>query len=89
VCRCGHVADAHEHFRPGSDCGACGRVACPAYREDVLEVDADALDSVATTWLRPEPPRELVAGPALIRPADLSAPWRPAPGADVTGRFHP
>lgn len=22
-CRCGHVADAHEHYRPGSDCGAC------------------------------------------------------------------
>jgi hypothetical protein len=23
VCRCGHAADAHEHFRPGYDCGAC------------------------------------------------------------------
>jgi hypothetical protein len=22
-CRCGHLADAHEHFRPGNDCGAC------------------------------------------------------------------
>jgi hypothetical protein len=22
-CRCGHAAEAHEHFRPGNDCGAC------------------------------------------------------------------
>lgn len=22
--RCGHHADAHEHFRRGSDCGLCG-----------------------------------------------------------------
>ena len=22
-CRCGHVAEAHEHFRPGDDCGSC------------------------------------------------------------------
>jgi hypothetical protein len=23
-CRCGHTAEAHEHYRPGRDCGACG-----------------------------------------------------------------
>ena len=23
-CRCGHAAEAHEHYRPGRDCGACG-----------------------------------------------------------------
>ncbi len=22
-CRCGHGADAHEHFRAGRDCGIC------------------------------------------------------------------
>jgi hypothetical protein len=22
-CRCGHEADAHEHFRAGRDCGIC------------------------------------------------------------------
>ncbi len=22
-CRCGHAADAHEHYRQGRDCGAC------------------------------------------------------------------
>lgn len=22
-CRCGHGADAHEHFRSGRDCGIC------------------------------------------------------------------
>lgn len=29
VCRCGHRRDAHEHYRPGSDCGLC---ACTRFR---------------------------------------------------------
>ncbi len=28
-CRCGHTAELHEHFRPGSECGACE---CGRYR---------------------------------------------------------
>jgi hypothetical protein len=31
-CTCGHGPEAHEHYRPGSDCGACGRTACGEYR---------------------------------------------------------
>jgi hypothetical protein len=31
-CRCGHDAAAHEHYRPGSDCGACGAPQCARYR---------------------------------------------------------
>lgn len=31
-CRCGHAAAAHEHYRPGSDCGACGAAECIRYR---------------------------------------------------------
>ena len=31
-CHCGHSWDAHQHFRPGSDCGQCGAELCPAYR---------------------------------------------------------
>lgn len=29
TCVCGHVQDAHEHYRPGSDCALCD---CPRYR---------------------------------------------------------
>lgn len=29
VCVCGHAQDAHEHYRPGSDCALCD---CPRYR---------------------------------------------------------
>jgi hypothetical protein len=32
LCRCGHDAQAHEHYRPGSDCGACGAAACARFR---------------------------------------------------------
>ncbi len=32
TCRCGHGADAHQHFRSGSDCSGCG---CARYRSTV------------------------------------------------------
>jgi hypothetical protein len=31
-CVCGHARDAHEHYRPGTDCGACGVRDCADYR---------------------------------------------------------
>lgn len=31
ICRCGHEQDAHEHYRPGHDCGVCGPVRCRRY----------------------------------------------------------
>ena len=30
--RCGCIRDAHEPLPAGSDCGACGRDACPRFR---------------------------------------------------------
>ena len=32
LCRCGHDAAAHEHYRRGSDCGACGAQSCARFR---------------------------------------------------------
>ena len=32
-CLCGHEPRAHEHWRPGSECGVCGPGGCPTYRE--------------------------------------------------------
>jgi hypothetical protein len=32
-CRCGHDRDAHEHFRRGTDCAACG---CGRFRKPGL-----------------------------------------------------
>ena len=32
LCRCGHDAGAHEHYRAGSDCGACGAAQCGRFR---------------------------------------------------------
>ena len=32
LCRCGHGAEAHEHYRPGSDCGVCGDEQCHRFR---------------------------------------------------------
>lgn len=29
ACVCGHAQDAHEHYRPGTDCALCD---CPRYR---------------------------------------------------------
>jgi hypothetical protein len=32
LCLFGHEHAAHEHWRPGSDCGICGAAGCAAYR---------------------------------------------------------
>lgn len=32
ACACGHARAAHEHYRPGADCGACGAVGCAGFR---------------------------------------------------------
>lgn len=37
-CRCGHVEEAHEHYRKGSDCGICGRATCRSFRLDTSTV---------------------------------------------------
>jgi len=31
TCTCGHPAEAHEHYRAGDDCGACGAAVCAHY----------------------------------------------------------
>jgi hypothetical protein len=33
TCLCGHAAEAHEHYRAGDDCGACGVEVCEHYRD--------------------------------------------------------
>ena len=43
VCRCGHPTAAHEHHRPGSDCGACGAGVCRRYRPARARRDVDTL----------------------------------------------
>ena len=53
-CRCGHSADAHEHFRRGSDCSGCGPEVCPRF---VAEQPA-----AATPVLRLPAQAGLVAG---------------------------
>ena len=32
LCECGCPAEAHEHYRPGNDCGYCGFDKCERYR---------------------------------------------------------
>lgn len=36
-CTCGHPKTAHEHYRPGDDCGYCGRERCPTYQAQKQE----------------------------------------------------
>lgn len=48
-CVCGHVDEAHRHYRTGSDCGACGRGVCPWF---VDLADRDELHSLMTAGQR-------------------------------------
>jgi hypothetical protein len=33
-CVCGHAREAHEHYRRGTDCGACGAQECGSFRAE-------------------------------------------------------
>lgn len=37
LCRCGHVREAHEHYRRGSDCGICGMDGCRRFTAAVRD----------------------------------------------------
>lgn len=53
-CLCGHVRDAHEHYRPGMDCGACGAVKCPRFQPAPAPAPVAADDDL-DSCVRPGP----------------------------------
>lgn len=55
TCRCGHPADAHDHYRPGTDCSACD---CPEFR-----TAARLRDRFARLFRSPENPHRVSATP--------------------------
>lgn len=58
TCVCGHARETHEHFRPGSDCGACGSAICPSFRPAPRsgQPGQDASPAGAESRLTPEDP---------------------------------
>lgn len=48
ICRCGHRAENHEHYRSGRDCSTCGPSNCDRYT------------SVLAGWLRVQVPGRAV-----------------------------
>ncbi|WP_410945390.1 hypothetical protein [Pseudonocardia phyllosphaerae] len=32
TCACGHPEEMHDHFRAGTDCGACGAAVCGKFQ---------------------------------------------------------
>lgn len=68
-CVCGHLYEAHQHYRSGTDCGACAATACARYR------GADSVRGRAARLLRGmsvlgRPPSKLrLAIPAVAVPA--------------------
>jgi hypothetical protein len=51
-CRCGHGADAHEHYRRGRDCGACRCAGFVAATAALLPSSAAATAGPAARSLR-------------------------------------
>lgn len=39
LCSCGHPEEMHEHYRSGTDCGACGSRACGSFRLESADGD--------------------------------------------------
>lgn len=41
TCVCGHSRETHVHYRPGSDCGACGAQGCAVFVRDDRDVSRE------------------------------------------------
>lgn len=64
LCRCLHDQDSHQHYRPGTDCGACGADLCPAFRP--------ARERTVWSWLRGHLLGDLMAEIASVKSIALS-----------------
>jgi hypothetical protein len=80
TCSCGHLKEAHQHYRPGSDCGQCGAEECSRFRRR----KADQGLAPGSTR-RSRPPMATAEPSAGARQAEvLSGPVSgPAPVADT------
>lgn len=68
-CVCGHLYEAHQHYRAGTDCGACAATACARYRgADSVRVRAARLLRGLSAYGRPAA-RPRLAMPAVVMPA--------------------
>ena len=66
ACICGHLYEAHQHYRAGTDCGTCAATTCARYRRaDSLRVRAVRALRQVSLHGRPAPKLKLVLTPAL------------------------
>src|SRR4051794_12434700 len=92
VCTCGHVREAHEHYRRGSDCGICGRETCQGFTAEApgavrrgSETEEDRPNARPACRL----PRGGLRGPsatAARAPGSASRPTATRPGRGRCGR---
>lgn len=52
LCSCGHPEDMHEHYRPGTDCGACGARSCREFRPESEDTATDPVRRLLRRWTR-------------------------------------
>lgn len=72
-CVCGHLYEAHQHYRAGTDCSACAATACARYRgADSVRVRAGRLLRGVSAYGRPAA-RLRLATPAAATPATALA----------------
>lgn len=67
-CQCGHLAEAHEHYRKGTDCGVCGTASCGAFTAATSPPEAILIESVES----PDPER-LVRQSRVVETNDHSS----------------
>lgn len=70
-CRCGHPAEVHEHYRRGTDCGACGLPDCPAYSPGLTADQQTALAALAAFTVPTAMPGEEAMPEPDLESADL------------------
>lgn len=85
-CLCGHPADTHEHYRPGTDCSECSRSVCPWFVP--IGAPPPPTHILAATFSDAHAFRNLAALAPLALPRELpQIPAQRRPPGSLAGEF--
>jgi len=88
VCRCGHICDAHQHFRPGTDCGLCAQGNCQKYRRrNARRAQPDRLATSASRPTRRPTEASTRLRTSFVTGSKLRVRWWCGPGLAGLGAF--
>ena len=77
ACVCGHPHEAHEHYRPGTDCALCGPDSCRQFRAVdglLARLGRVLLPSAAAEAVHPASEKQTISPAEPVHATDAAPP---------------